>query len=57
MASSRQARFERRLAARQEERRVEDRRIMAMTPSEVDDWLKQNGISGTDRRKAQRRMR
>lgn len=55
--SNRQARFERRLAKRQEERRVEDRRIQAMTSSEVDDWLKQNGISGTDRRKAQRRVR
>ena len=34
-----------------------DRRQMAMTPDEVDDWLKRNGITGGDRRKGDRRRR
>lgn len=39
-----------------DERRV-DRRRMAMTPQEVDQWLKDNGILGGDRRKGDRRQR
>ncbi len=35
--------------------RKSDRRVRSMTPSEVEDWLKQNGISGGDRRKGDRR--
>jgi hypothetical protein len=38
------------------EKRVgDDRRVRSMSSSEVDDWLKQNHISGGDRRKGQRR--
>jgi hypothetical protein len=68
--SNKQARFERRLAARREqqqepagvtppiERRSNpDRRVRSMSPVEVDDWLKMNGISGGDRRKGPRRKR
>jgi hypothetical protein len=70
--SDRQARFQRRLAERREQqqepeaipdvppaerRSFPDRRSQAMTSAEVDDWLKRNGISGGDRRKATRRKR
>lgn len=34
----------------------EDRRKQAMTSSEVEDWLKRNGIQGEDRRKRDRRQ-
>lgn len=38
-----------------DDRRQAERRVRAMTPREVDDWLKRNGISGGDRRQGQRR--
>jgi hypothetical protein len=41
---------------RKEDRRGGDRRKMAMTPREVDDWLRMNNISGGDRRQGQRRQ-
>jgi hypothetical protein len=41
---------------REKDRRSEDRRKMAMSPDEVENWLKINGIYGGDRRKAQRRQ-
>jgi hypothetical protein len=41
-----------------DERVVTDRRQMAMSPDEVEDWLRRNGINdGVDRRKAERRRR
>jgi hypothetical protein len=40
-----------------ERRSGEDRRVRSMSPAEVDDWLKRNGISGGDRRKGDRRHR
>lgn len=39
-----------------EDRRQQERRANAMTPKEVEDWLKRNGMQGTDRRKAERRQ-
>lgn len=63
------SRFDRRLRARQEERRLAEeepiaeerrqrnRRANSMTPDEVQDWLKRNGILGGDRRKGERRHR
>jgi hypothetical protein len=39
------------------DRRRTDRRTQTMTPAEVDDWLRRNGITGGDRRKAERRRR
>ena len=72
LMSDRKARFERRLAERRsqqeqeetgatpppiEDRRNADRRVKSMTPREVDDWLRRNGISGGDRRKGDRRRR
>jgi hypothetical protein len=41
---------------REKERRQKDRRKMSMSPDEVEDWLKRNGISGGDRRQGQRRQ-
>jgi hypothetical protein len=41
---------------RREDRRSGDRRKMAMSEKEVDDWLRMNGFNGGDRRKAQRRQ-
>jgi hypothetical protein len=39
-----------------EDRRQAERRRNAMTPDEVADWLKRNGISGGDRRHNDRRQ-
>jgi len=33
-----------------------DRRQLSMSPEEVEDWLKRNGITGGDRRKGERRQ-
>jgi hypothetical protein len=41
---------------RKQDRREGDRRKMAMTPREVDDWLRMNNIPGGDRRQGQRRQ-
>lgn len=41
---------------RKEDRRSAERRKMTMSPQEVENWLKMNGISGGDRRKGQRRQ-
>lgn len=41
---------------REVDRRQSDRRKMAMSEKEVDDWLKMNGISGGDRRHNDRRQ-
>jgi hypothetical protein len=38
------------------DRRQQERRTVEMTPAEVDDWLKRNGILGGDRRIGQRRL-
>lgn len=38
------------------DRRQQDRRQMSMSPDEVEEWLKRNGISGGDRRVGQRRQ-
>jgi hypothetical protein len=68
--SNRAARFTRRLRARRAtaghplsdprtgdtERRQAERRVRAMTPREVEDWLRRNGITGSDRRTGQRRQ-
>lgn len=40
-----------------EDRRNEDRRAATMSPKEVEDWLRRNGIAGGDRRKGDRRRR
>lgn len=40
-----------------ERRTGEDRRVRSMSPAEVDEWLKRNGISGGDRRRVTRRQR
>lgn len=41
---------------RETDRRAGDRRKMAMTPREVDDWLRMHGVSGGDRRHNDRRQ-
>jgi hypothetical protein len=41
---------------RKADRRQGDRRKMTMSPDEVEDWLKRNGISSGDRRKGERRQ-
>jgi hypothetical protein len=38
-----------------DDRRRQERRIREMSPDEVDDWLKRNGIFGGDRRRGERR--
>jgi hypothetical protein len=39
-----------------EDRRQQERRTRTMTPAEVEDWLRLNGITGGDRRKGDRRQ-
>lgn len=39
-----------------DDRRQQERRQRSMTPAELDRWLKDHGMSGADRRKAERRQ-
>lgn len=50
------AKFGDRADDRQQERRQVDRRQISMSPQEVEDWMRMNGIVGGDRRKGQRRQ-
>lgn len=49
-------RFGSRADDRVEDRRKGERRQITMSESEVEDWLKRNGIIGGDRRKGDRRQ-